>query len=147
MDEQPLIPDVPTEPKRSQLLTILCILTFAGSGMNAFSSLFIAAFYDAFQLIAQEISEKLNLPGMEILLNATPVFFLITGLLYVGSLTGAVIMWRQRKAGFHVYTIAQILLLIAPMYFLNMPGPSVIELIFSGLFIILYSTQLKQMHH
>lgn len=147
MDEQPLIPDVPTEPKRSQLLTILCILTFAGSGMNAFSSLFIAAFYDAFQLIAQEISEKLNLPGMEILLNATPVFFLITGLLYLGSITGAIIMWRLRKAGFHVYTVAQILLLIAPMYFLNLPMPSVIELLFSALFIILYSTQLKQMHH
>jgi len=145
MDEQPLIPEVPSEPKRSQLLTILCILTFLGSGLNVFSSLFIALFFRSFQVIAQEISEQFNLPGMEILVNATPGFFLVSGLLYIGSVTGAVLMWRMRKTGFHVYTIAQILLLIAPMYFLSMPGPSVIELLFSGLFIILYSTQLKQM--
>jgi len=146
MDEQPLLPEVQTDQKRPQLLTILCVLTFIGSGLNAFSSLFIAAFYDFFLVVAAELNEKLNLPGLEMLLNTSPGFFLITCLLYIGSLAGAIIMWRQSKTGFHVYTIAQILLIIAPMYFMNLSSPSVVELLFSGLFIILYSTQLKQMH-
>ncbi|NQV02685.1 MAG: hypothetical protein HQ542_08575 [Bacteroidia bacterium] len=145
MDEQPLLPEVPTEPKRSQLLTILCIFTFIGSGLNTFSSLFIASFFDTFLVVAEEFGERFNLSGLEMLLNATPGFFLISGILYFGSITGAVMMWQLRKAGFHVYTIAQILLLITPMYFLKMSGPSILELLFSGLFIILYSTQLKQM--
>lgn len=143
MDEQPLLPDVPTKSARSNLLTVLCILTFIGSGMNGFSSLFIAVFYDTFMVVAEEIIKKLNLPGMEILLTASPGFFLATGVLYAGSISGAVLMFRQRKAGFHIYTIAQILLLIAPMYFMNLPTPSAYELLFSGLFVILYSTQLK----
>ncbi len=146
MDEQPLLPEVSTDPNRSRLLTILCILTFIGSGLNAFSSLFIAGFFDTFVVVAEEILERLNLPEMDMLLNATPEFFFITGLLYIVSITGAVMMWRLRKVGFHVYTVAQILLLIAPMYFLKLPSPSIIELLFSGLFIILYSSQLKQMH-
>jgi hypothetical protein len=146
MDEQPLLPETQTDPKKSQLLTILCILTFIGSGLNTFSSLFIAAFYDTFVVVAEELSEKLNLPGLDLLLSASPAFFLTTGLLYFGSVTGALIMWRLKKIGFHIYTIAQILLIIAPMYFMNLSSPSIVELLFSGLFIILYSTQIKQMH-
>ncbi|MBL7137951.1 MAG: hypothetical protein ISS17_04170 [Bacteroidales bacterium] len=146
MDEPPQPPGIPAGPIRPRLLTILCILTFIGSGLNTFSSLFIAGFFDTFLVVAEEFGERFNLPGMEILMNATPGFFLITGLLYVGSITGAILMWRLLKMGFHLYTISQILLLIAPMYFLKLSGPSVLDLLFSGLFIILYSTQLKQMH-
>ncbi|MFH1296741.1 MAG: hypothetical protein ABIJ04_05645 [Bacteroidota bacterium] len=146
MDELPQPLGTPAEPKRSQLLAILCILTFIGSGLNTFSSLFIASFFDSFLVVAEEFGERFNLPGMEILMKATPGFFLITGVLYVGSLTGAILMWRLRKVGFHLYAVSQILLLIAPMYFLKLSGPSILDLLFSGLFIILYSTQLKQMH-
>ena len=146
MEEHPQPPQIPSTPKRPQMLSILCILTFIGSGLNVFSSLFIASFFDAFQVLAEEIGEKYGLPGMEIFLSATPGFFLITALLYSGSVTGAIMMWRLRKVGFHLYTIAQILLLIAPMYFLNLQSPSVLDLIFTGLFIILYSTQMKHMH-
>ncbi|MFH1160718.1 MAG: hypothetical protein V1733_07205 [bacterium] len=147
MDEHlPVPPASEPAPKRPQLLMILCILTFAGSGLNIFSGLIIASFFDAFQTVVQELAEKFDLPGMEILLSAPPSFFLVSALLYGGSVTGAVMMWRLRKVGFHVYTISQILLLIAPMYFLKMPGPSILDLLLSGLFIILYSTQLKSMH-
>jgi len=114
--------------------------------MNAFSSLMIAAFFEPFQVIAADLAEKFTLPGLDIMLNATPVFFLASGLLYIGSLTGALLMWKLRKTGFHTYTIAQILLLIAPVYFLKLPSPSILDLVLSGLFIILYSTQLKSMN-
>jgi hypothetical protein len=134
-----------TKPQRPTLLTVLCILTFIGSGMNLFSSLVIAGFYDMFVEIAKEFSTKFNIPGIELLLEMKPVYFLVSGLFYIGSLTGAILMLRMKKTGFHIYTISQILLILAPMYFMNLPGPGLPELLFSGLFIILYSMNLKFM--
>lgn len=134
-----------TKPQRPTLLTVLCILTFIGSGMNLFSSLFIAGFYDLFVEVAREIAEKFKLPGIDMLLETKPIFFLVTGLFYAGSLTGAVLMMRLKKAGFHVYTIFQILLILAPMYFMHVASPGIPELLFAGLFILLYSMNLKSM--
>jgi len=146
MDEQLPVPPAPaTVPKRPLLLIILCVLTFIGSGLNLFSGIVIALFFDAFTTVVQELAEKFDLPGMEVLLNAPPSFFLASALLYGGSVTGAVLMWRLLKTGFHVYTISQILLLITPIYFLKLPAPSIVDLLLSGIFIILYSTQRKFM--
>jgi hypothetical protein len=145
MEESPKIKVSENKSQRPTLLTIICILTFIGSGMNLFSSFMIAGFYDLFVQIAQEFAEKFKLPGIELLTEATPMFFLISGLFYVGSLIGAVFMFLMKKIGFHIYTIAQILLVIAPMYFLHQPGPDVLVLLFSGLFIFLYSMNLKFM--
>jgi hypothetical protein len=139
----PLLPD--TKPKRPNLLTILCILTFIGSGMNMFSSLVIASFYDIFVEIAHEFAERFSLPGIDQLMEAKPLFFVVTGICYAGSVIGAILMMRLKKAGFHVYTIFQILLVIAPMYFMHLPTPGIPDLIFSGLFIMLYSMNLKYM--
>lgn len=131
--------------KRPVLLTVLCILTFTGSGVNIFSSFMIAGFFDLFVEIMREFSDKFNIPGMEMLADATPAFFLVSGLFYIGSVAGALFMFLQKKTGFHIYTISQILLLIAPMFFLHLPGPGIVELLFSGLFILLYAMNLKFM--
>ena len=134
-----------TKSQRPTLLTVLCILTFIGSGMNLFSSLVIAGFYDVFVEIAHEFAEKFKLPGIDILLEAKPLFFLVSGIFYAGSVVGAILMMRLKKTGFHVYTIFQILLVIAPMYFMHLPSPGLPEMLFSGLFIFLYSMNLKFM--
>ena len=139
----PLLPE--TNKKRPNLLTVLCILTFIGSGMNMFSSLVIASFYDIFVQIAQEFAEKFTLPGIDMLLEARPLFFLVSGICYAGSIVGAILMMRLKKAGFHVYTIFQILLVLAPMYFMHYSGPGIPDLLFSALFVILYSMNLKYM--
>jgi hypothetical protein len=134
-----------TKPQRPTLLTVLCILTFIGSGMNLFSSLFIAGFYDTFVEVMQMFAEKFKLPGMDALLEAKPFFFLVSGVFYAGALGGAILMLKLKKTGFHVYTISQILQVLAPMYFLHQAGPGIPELFFSGLFIFLYSMNLKFM--
>jgi hypothetical protein len=54
-------------------------------------------------------------------------------------------MMQLRKTGFHVYTIAQVLLLLAPMYFMHLTSPGLPELLFTGAFIFLYSMNLKIM--
>jgi hypothetical protein len=140
---QPVTPA--NQGKRPTLLTVICILTFIGSGMNLFSSLVIAGFYDLFVEMATEFAEKFNLPGMEMITSATPSFFLFSALFYAGSLAGAILMMNLRKVGFHVYTIAQILLIIAPMYFMGMKSPGIPDMVFSGLFILLYAMNLKVM--
>ncbi len=75
----------------------------------------------------------------------SPSFYLLQGLLSGVSLTGAIFMWDLKKAGFHIYTIAQILLLIVPKLFIpNLPFPGM-ELLISFLFVFYYSRFLKIM--
>ena len=145
--EENNIPAMPEQaPGRPSMLTILCILTFIGSGMQLFSSLFVSLFYEFFMKSAQVIAEKFNMPGMEQLQEVAPVFFVVSALLDAGAIVGAILMFRLKKIGFHIYTIFQILLILAPMYFMHLPGPGTAEVLFSGLFIILYSMNLKHMH-
>jgi hypothetical protein len=130
---------------RTNLLTILCILTFIGSGINLLSSLVISLFYEQFLIILKDINETLQLPGIEMIEEGKATFFAASSLMYAGSIVGAVFMWKLKKAGFHIYTIFQILLILAPMYFFHLPFPSTLDVIFSGIFIILYSINLKNM--
>ena len=138
-------PGKETSPKRPVLLTILCILTFIGSGLNLVSSFLITIFYNTFQSVAGDISKAFNLPTMDMILNAKPPFFMVSSFLYAFSTYGAFEMWKLRKRGFHLYAISQLLLIMMPMYFFKLPFPSVPDLIFPGIFIILYSTNLKHM--
>jgi hypothetical protein len=146
LNTTPPITDPQLPSKRQTLLTVLCILTFVGSGMNLVSSWMIAAFYDLFVMVIQEFADKFKIPGMDVILEAKPLFFFVSGIFYAGSIIGAALMMRLKKVGFHVYTICQILLVISPMYFMHLPGPNFLDILFSGTFIILYSTQLKFMH-
>jgi hypothetical protein len=146
-----MIDEVPSGPAREQpvtrtmLLTVLCILTFIGSGLNVISGLAIGTFFDQFVKVAADLAETYKLPGMEMITEGTPGFFFISALLYSGSVAGALMMWRLLRTGFHIYTISQILLIIAPMYFYSISGPSLPDLILTGLFVILYSMNLKLM--
>jgi hypothetical protein len=134
-----------TNPKRPVLLTILCILTFVGSGLNLVSSFLISVFYNTFQTVAGDISKAFDLPAMDMILNAKPPFFLVSSFLYALSTFGAFEMWKLRKRGFHLYAVSQILLVMMPMYFFKLSLPSFPDIIFSGIFIILYSANLKHM--
>jgi hypothetical protein len=145
MEENPttLLPETPA--RRPSLLTVLCILTFIWSGWNMSSNLAVGFFFDFFSKFFVQFADTYKIPGMDILTEAKPVFFFVSAILYLGSLAGAFLMWNLKKTGFHVYTISQILLMIAPMYFFRLHGPSWIEVLFSGVFILLYSSNLKQM--
>ena len=132
-------------PNRPNLLGILCILTFIGSGMNFISSFLISVFYDKFTILAESINKSFPLPGLEVILEGKSIFFAVSALIYAGCITGAILMWKLKRAGFHVYTIFQILLVLSPMYFFHLPNPYQFDVILSGIFIILYSFNLKYM--
>ena len=145
MEEQQMLPASGNKDQRPTLLTVLCILTFIGSGLNAFSNLMVFIFFDASMAFAAELVKKFKLPGMELFLDAKPVYFAVTALINVLAVAGAIMMWRLRKHGFHIYTVAQILVILAPMYFFRLPGPDFFSILLSGVFVILYSFNLKKM--
>ena len=145
MEDQIQSNPLETTPQKPKFLTILCILTFIGSGMNVISGSLIFLFFDAFKVVAAEMAKTFNLPGVDMLTEGPRLFFAVSALIYAGSIAGAILMWQLRKIGFHVYTISQILLVVAPMYFYKLPGPGITDILFAGVFVFLYSTNLKAM--
>jgi len=146
MDNLPHEPGTEIKPERPVLLTVLCILTFIGSGLNLFSSLMISLFFATFKEVSVTLAKTMKLPGMDMILGADRLFFIASALLYASAITGAYFMFGLKKAGFHIYTIAQILLVISPMYFFKLNGASVfLDVLLAGAFVSLYSIHLKIM--
>lgn len=88
----------------------------------------------------------LDMEAVDVFLNVGSQFFLIQSLLFSLSFAGVYFMWKLRKAGFHMYSIAQILILIIQQVFLpSLPFP-LIPFLFSLTFILLYYKYLVYMH-
>ncbi len=137
------------EKKIPQLLKILLILTFVGSGMTMFSNLFLFGLFDQIKAVVDSSGFSYNFLGtpmdLKPFFEVNRYFYLTQGALSGVSLLGAILMWDLRKAGFHVYTVAQILLLIVPKLFIpGLPFPGM-ELLISFLFVFYYSRFLKMM--
>ena len=136
--------------QRPVLLTVLCILTFIGSGLSSFANLLLFFYYDPIKGVFESgeldfMEGTVEMESFKILLNITPHFFLFRGLLYFVSLFGAVLMWKLNKTGFHFYAIAQILLLILfEFYVPGLPFP-VIPLLITIIFILLYYRNIRFM--
>ncbi len=136
------------QQERPRLLAVICILTFIGSGMTLFSNTMIFTFFDQFKAIFSSqgglsfLGTKMDVGS---LLNINPSFYLLQALFSASSLAGAILMWNFRKIGFHLYTSAQIFMLIIPKLFLPaLPFP-VFELSVSALFVYLYYKHLPLM--
>lgn len=61
------------------------------------------------------------------------------------SVVGCVLMWNLRRAGYHYYAIAQLLMLVLPLLFLGKGylGPG--DVMFTALFLFIYYLQLKSL--
>jgi hypothetical protein len=140
-----MLPVSKSKEKRPTLLTVLCILTFIASGLNAFFNFFFFIFYDACMKVLAEMVKAFKLPGMELFLSAKPEYFAATAVINALAVAGALRMWQLRKQGFHIYTVSQILLILAPMYFFKLPGPDFFSIIVGGIFVLLYGSNLKNM--
>ncbi len=149
---------------RPILLTILCILTFIGSGLGVLGNLmgmFAAPFLEFFQpSMFDEIFNQLgNNPGdefarqaMDMALLAIDNFLGITltkFIFYALSLVGAIMMFQMKKIGFYLYVGAQIGFLFIGPVFLGWNLFVSMALLFSGffslLFIALYAINFKHM--
>lgn len=129
---------------RPQLLTLLCILSFIGSGLTGFSYFFIYVSYDQMGEIVEQLTFKL--PEFDIMLTGGKRFFLSGFILNTLSLLGAMNMWKLRKVGFHFYTGSQIFILILPLVFIPAFPFSVLSVLLTLGFITGYAVNLKHMN-
>ncbi|MFA5972844.1 MAG: hypothetical protein WC780_10875 [Lentimicrobiaceae bacterium] len=144
MDEQQ--PPKSTEASPNLiLLKVLCVITFVGSGLGLLSYGVIGLVHDFFSSNLALIPDEQNRELIKMLLSAGRMFFFLNALMYAVSFAGAILLWRMRKIGFHLYTASQLLLLILPLAYIKqfpMPGTSIFLTL---LFIWGYSGFLKFM--
>ncbi len=132
--------------KRPIGLTILCILTFLGSGLSAMSSFFVALAYNIIPLAVKESPFGDTSAVLDMIKNAGPWFFAIMGVLYLGSLVGAFFMFQLRKTGFHIYTTAQLIMLIIPSLMIEGYILPFANLLLTGSFVLAYGINRRIMH-
>jgi len=135
------------EKQRPALLTVLCILTFIGSGLSALSYLCFA--FLNFNTVA--LGEMYSsFPGFQESYNAFLEVeqwkFFIIALLYIASVVGAALMLKMKKTGFHFYTCAQLAILIT-FYFLlgGAFKPNIFSYFLVFLFVGLYALNYKKL--
>jgi len=119
---------------RPSFLSVLCVLTFIGSGLGVLGGL----------LMTLGMGTLLSsIPGMEAALGGGTAYFAIGTVLAAASLYGAIQMWKLQKIGFFIYAGASAAGIIAPLLF-GLPF-STMGLIFPILFIVLYYLNVKHM--
>jgi hypothetical protein len=131
-----------TEPqkKRPSLLTLLCVLSFIGSGLATVSNFFV---YFNYAMIVEMIEQE-NIAAMGFDLGffgrIDRSYFLISALLQVISFNGVRLMWNLRKAGFHLYAVSQLLILIVSTIYIYKPADMfpMFDLLLATIFILLY---------
>ena len=154
---------------RPVFLTIICILSYVGLGMNILNGL-IGAFFGRVTLLFAPFMKSLM--EEEIDLDHLPEGFrrlaensrsvvqkameyattmsLLAVVLYVIALFGVINMWQLKKTGFYLYTGAKIFILLIPFMFLGFNFFSYLAFAINGffvlLFIILYAVNLKHMN-
>ena len=131
-------------------LRFLCILTFIGSGLSAFSYFVFSLGLDTIRKIIDP-SEVAFLKSdedralLEMMLGLPRYYFILHFLLYGASFMGAYLMWNLRKTGFHLYAISQISLLILYEIFVPDAQFPLFPLLITAFFILLYSGHLRYM--
>lgn len=137
-------------PKRPELLRVLCVLSFIGGGVSIVSNGFMFLFLDDWVRAYEEgafdaLNGSIEIEAIRVFLDVDKQFFLLQGLFYSVSVYGVYLMWNFRKTGFHAYSIAQILILILQKVFIpSLPFP-LFPLLLTLTFIILYSKNLSYM--
>ena len=127
-------------------LKVLCILTFVGSGIGSFSSLFTPPFADqiiAFMEQAPNMDEVAMAQAI-IVLKAGWGYYIPMFLLSVGSIIGAIFMWKRNKIGFHIYALSNAAILFVPTLMLSI-AISWFGVFLTTAFIVLYAMNLKHL--
>lgn len=154
-------------PKRPQFLTVLCILTFIGSGIGVITSIMSYFAAKAAGAIAQGFSEGMNkladgqggqqmdaaMASANASINATVKWGATVAIIgIIGALIclfGAIMMWKQKKTGFYIYLIGEVAPAIASIALLGfglLGGMGIaMSLVFPIAFIIMYGLNLKHM--
>jgi len=131
MEETTQVQEQAEAKKRPGFLTVLCILTFIGSGLSLLSYLLLVIAAGALGSVMESI------PGWSEIANMGILYLILFAVLSAASLFGAIMMWQMKKLGFYIYAAAQVIAMVL--------GFTVMGLIFTALFIVLYFLNFKHM--
>ncbi len=134
-------------PKRPQLLTVLCILTFIWAGLSIFVSLIVTPLSDLMVQILKSSAQYDPERDADVItvFQAGWKYYLPVLFLNLFALLGAIMMWKLKKNGFHFYTIANILLFFLPIVMLGIPF-NLASAFIPALFVGMYSLNIRFMN-
>ena len=101
----------------------------------------------SFMTSANEEMRTEMMNSMSMLSNIKPIFYLMMLVLFIASLIGVIRMFKWDKRGLHIYSIAQLLMLIASSvykYPLMQPSPFMTDLLLTAMFILVYYLYFKR---
>lgn len=129
--------------KRPALLTVLCILSFIGSGLGVLIWLLFTIGISSF------LGFMGNIPGFSEAMAGSgaetgKAIMLLLVVLNAGTLAGAIMMWQLKKLGFWIYSGAFVLGFIVPLILMDQKF-GIFGFIIMALFITLYALNLKHM--
>ena len=149
--------------KRPTGMTILLVLSFINACWNIFSSLIsllvkpgmsemlsngqFDEMMKPFSAMGGDFAKAMD-EGMQIFSQIDSKFYIILLVLFIASLIGVIKMFKGDKRGFHIYSIAQICMLIDNSMFvypLQKPSPFFSDLMLTAMFILLYYLYFKRM--
>lgn len=133
---------------RRRSLRIVLVLSFIGSGLSFFSYLMMSLGLPSMQALYN--SGSMTFPSemtvyVEQLMETPRAFFVCSSLLYAMSIGGLALMWNIRKNGFHMYTLAQLLLLLVTVLFLGRERLALGDVMFTLLFVVYYFIAMRQL--
>ena len=148
------------KPTRTFALEVACVLSFINAVLQFLSNLLWFTAYNAMRELSQteEYDEMLeNFSQDSDLLNSTiqnqlavsRTSYLLMALLYVASFYGVLKMWKLQRQGFHIYAIAQILLLIVTAVFVtsvtgeSIVGAAVLTALWIGIYFMFYKKRMQ----
>lgn len=122
-------------------LRIVLVLSVIGSATTGLSNLFFAVMLPTLQQLFN--SGEVVLPQemmyvYDMLLSSPRFYYVCIALLNMMSLAGVIMMWNLRKNGLHLYTVAQLLMLIMPVLFLGKSYLAIGDVMLSVLFVTFY---------
>lgn len=148
--------DAAVAAKRPTFLTVLCILTFVGAGisliMNIMSYFTYSAMASSSDMLSdlgaqgEQVGAAMSMLGLDPAKMATSA--IIVAILNVVILAGALMMWKQKKVGFYIYVVGELVQAVIPVIVIGglAGGMSVVLMgIVAIVFIILYGLNLKHM--
>jgi hypothetical protein len=146
---------------RPTLLTVLCILSFIGSGIAIVFYIIALIGAMAVQAVVSAADEGMSayadsvggssMETAEVVSDAASVgmgmvwaYVLIGILATIVALVGVIRMWKLKKSGFYLYTGATVLSMIMSIVYAGTDG-IVMAIVVPVLFIVLYGLNLKHM--
>jgi len=160
------------EPKRPQMLTVICILTFIMCGLSFVGGIWsiiqntpenMAESIEQMRQFSPEMADQMeeNMVNMQdnVYMQISPYLNFVYILL---SFLGALMMWKLQKKGFYVYLAGEILpylgFVVAGKETMAMMGSAgggagqiagtvmiVLMLLFDAAFVVMYGVNLKKM--